>query len=91
MVLSLVFFLVWNIQDQLKNEDTDYIINNDELTKNYEASAHTLVPAQDKTGCSSQAAGKEDIHEGDLGLGAYKLQLEHTPGQPELNSSAWTV
>ncbi|XP_031452141.1 sodium/hydrogen exchanger 9 [Phasianus colchicus] len=66
--------------DQRKNEDTDYIINNDELTKNYEASAHTPVPAQDRTGSSSQSAGKEDIHEGDLGLGAYKLQLEHTPG-----------
>ncbi|XP_021251526.1 sodium/hydrogen exchanger 9 isoform X2 [Numida meleagris] len=74
-------------RDQMKNEDTDYIINKDELTENYEASAHTPVPAQDRTGCS-QAAGKEDIHEGDLGLGAYKLQLEHAPGQPQLNSSA---
>uniref|UniRef100_A0A8C9G4U3 Solute carrier family 9 member A9 n=1 Tax=Pavo cristatus TaxID=9049 RepID=A0A8C9G4U3_PAVCR len=74
--------------DQMKNEDTDYIIKNDELTKNYEASAHTPVPAQDRTGCSTQAAGKEDIHEGDLGLGAYKLQFEDTPGQPQLNSSA---
>lgn len=74
--------------DQLKNEDTDYIINNDELTKNQEASARTPVPTQDRTGCSNQAAGKEDICEGDLGLGAYKLQFEHTPGQPQLNSSA---
>jgi len=46
------------------------------------------VPTQDRTGCSNQAAGKEDICEGDLGLGAYKLQFEHTPGQPQLNSSA---
>ncbi|KAF1665106.1 Sodium/hydrogen exchanger 9, partial [Aptenodytes patagonicus] len=73
--------------DQLKDEDTDYIINNDELTENYESSAHIPVPAQDRTG-STQATGKEDIHEGDLGLGGYKLQLEHTAGQPQMNSLA---
>uniref|UniRef100_A0A8C2TPX1 Sodium/hydrogen exchanger n=1 Tax=Coturnix japonica TaxID=93934 RepID=A0A8C2TPX1_COTJA len=76
--------------DQLKNEDTDYIINNDELTKNYEASAQTPVPPQDRTGCS-QATAKEDFCEGDLGLGEYKLQLEHTPGQTQLNLSTRTV
>ncbi|XP_027756202.1 sodium/hydrogen exchanger 9 [Empidonax traillii] len=68
--------------DQLKDGDTDYIINNDELTGNYESSAHTPVPARDRTG-STQATGKEDIQEGDLGLGGYKLQL-----QPQRNSSA---
>jgi len=54
------------------------------LTENHESSAHTPVPAQDRTG-STQATGKEDIHEGDLGLGGYKLQLEHTAGQPQKN------
>ncbi|KAF1673906.1 Sodium/hydrogen exchanger 9, partial [Pygoscelis papua] len=73
--------------DQLKDDDTDYIINNDELTENYESSAHIPVPAQDRTG-STQATGKEDIHEGDLGLGGYKLQLEHTACQPQMNSLA---
>ncbi|XP_009323372.1 PREDICTED: sodium/hydrogen exchanger 9 [Pygoscelis adeliae] len=73
--------------DQLKDDDTDYIINNDELTENDESSAHIPVPAQDRTG-STQATGKEDIHEGDLGLGGYKLQLEHTAGQPQMNSLA---
>ncbi|XP_050164239.1 sodium/hydrogen exchanger 9 [Myiozetetes cayanensis] len=68
--------------DRLKDGDTDYIINNDELTENYESSAHTPAPARDRTG-SSQATGKEDIQEGDLGLGGYKLQL-----QPQRNSSA---
>ncbi|KAJ7395549.1 solute carrier family 9 member A9 [Pitangus sulphuratus] len=67
-------------KDQLKDGDTDYIINNDELTENYESSAHT--PARGRTG-STQATGKEDIQEGDLGLGGYKLQL-----QPQRNSSA---
>ncbi|XP_057268951.1 sodium/hydrogen exchanger 9 isoform X2 [Pezoporus wallicus] len=72
-------------EDQLKDDDTDYIINNDELTENYESSAHT--PVWDRTG-STQATGKEDIHEGDLGLGGYKLQLEHTAHQPQMNSLA---
>ncbi|XP_059678835.1 sodium/hydrogen exchanger 9 [Gavia stellata] len=71
--------------DRLKDDDTDYIINNDELTENYESDAHISVPAQDRTG-STQTTGKEDIHEGDLGLGGYKLQLEHTAGQPQMNS-----
>ncbi|XP_059335618.1 sodium/hydrogen exchanger 9 [Ammospiza nelsoni] len=68
--------------DQLKDGDTVYIINNDELTENYEPSAHIAVPAQDST-ASTQATGKEDIQEGDLGLGGYKLQLQHTAGQPQ--------
>ncbi|KFV88550.1 Sodium/hydrogen exchanger 9 [Struthio camelus australis] len=72
--------------DQLKDDDTDYIVNNDELTANYEASARMPAPAQDTD--STQAPGKEDIHEGDLGLGGYKLQLERTPGQSQLNSLA---
>ncbi|NXK60038.1 SL9A9 protein, partial [Sylvietta virens] len=73
--------------DQLKDDDTVYIINNDELTENYESSAHIPVPALDSTG-SIQATGKEDIQEGDLGLGGYKLQLQHTAGQPQKNSLA---
>ncbi|XP_075363332.1 sodium/hydrogen exchanger 9 [Mycteria americana] len=73
--------------DQLKDGDTDYIINNDELTENSESPAHIPVPAEDGTG-STQATGKEDIHEGDLGLGGYKLQLEHIAGQPQMNSLA---
>ncbi|NXF04297.1 SL9A9 protein, partial [Smithornis capensis] len=73
--------------DQLKDGDTDYIINNDELTENYESSAHIPTPAPGSTG-SPQATGKEDIHEGDLGLGGYKLELQNTAGQPQTNSLA---
>ncbi|KAL2301138.1 hypothetical protein Nmel_011697 [Mimus melanotis] len=73
--------------DQLKDDDTVYIINNEELTENCESSAHIPVPAQDSTG-SIQATGKEDIQEGDLGLGGYKLQLQHTAGQLQKNSLA---
>ncbi|NWW78160.1 SL9A9 protein, partial [Climacteris rufus] len=73
--------------DQLKDGDTDYIINNDELTETYESSVQVPVPSQDSTG-SIQATGKEDIHEGDLGLGGYKLQLQQAAGQPQMNSLA---
>ncbi|XP_056354934.1 sodium/hydrogen exchanger 9 [Oenanthe melanoleuca] len=73
--------------DQLKDDDTVYIINNDDLTENCESSARMPVPAQDSTG-SIQATGKEDIQEGDLGLGGYKLQLQHSAGQPQKNSLA---
>ncbi|XP_019359094.1 PREDICTED: sodium/hydrogen exchanger 9 [Gavialis gangeticus] len=73
--------------DQLKDDDMDCIVNNDELTVNYEAGAPTPVPAQDQID-SSQAPGKENIHEGDLGLGGYELQLEYTPGQSQLTSLA---
>ncbi|NXM56166.1 SL9A9 protein, partial [Illadopsis cleaveri] len=73
--------------DQLKDDDTVYIINNDEFTENYDLSAHIPVSAQDSTG-SLQATGKEDIQEGDLGLGGYKLQLQHTAGQPQKKSLA---
>uniref|UniRef100_A0A8C3UYZ3 Sodium/hydrogen exchanger n=1 Tax=Catharus ustulatus TaxID=91951 RepID=A0A8C3UYZ3_CATUS len=71
----------------LKDDDTVYIINNDELTENCESSARVPVSAQDSTG-SIQATGKEDIQEGDLGLGGYKLQLQHSAGQPQENSLA---
>ncbi|XP_032925004.1 sodium/hydrogen exchanger 9 isoform X2 [Catharus ustulatus] len=73
--------------DQVKDDDTVYIINNDELTENCESSARVPVSAQDSTG-SIQATGKEDIQEGDLGLGGYKLQLQHSAGQPQENSLA---
>ncbi|NXN82448.1 SL9A9 protein, partial [Bombycilla garrulus] len=73
--------------DPLKDGDTVYIINNDELTENYESFAHIPVPGQDSTG-SIEATGKEDIQERDLGLGGYKLQLQHTAGQAQNNSLA---
>ncbi|NWY73456.1 SL9A9 protein, partial [Erithacus rubecula] len=73
--------------DQLKDDDTVYIINNDDLTENCESSARIPVPAQDSTG-SIQATGKEDIQEGDLGLGGYKLQLQHSADQPQKSSLA---
>lgn len=34
---------------------------------------------------SPQTPSKDNIYEGDLGLGGYELKLEQTPGQSQLN------
>ncbi|NXA31196.1 SL9A9 protein, partial [Eudromia elegans] len=71
--------------DHMRDEDTDCIVHNDELSTSYDAPAHT--PAQDTTG-SPQPPRGEDIHEGDLGLGRCQVQLEHAPAPSQLNSLA---
>lgn len=76
-----------NAQEQLKDEDGDFIVNNDELTLNYDASDHFPVPAQNRTE-SSHPAGKENINDGDLGLGGYEFHSEPASGQSEFASSA---
>ncbi|KAF7243167.1 Sodium/hydrogen exchanger 9 [Varanus komodoensis] len=73
--------------EQLKDDDMDFIVNNDELTQNYEASDLSPVPAQSRKK-SPYPAGEENIYEGDLGLGGYELQSEPVPGQSQLTSSA---
>ena len=41
-------------------------------------------PGEDQK-ASPQTPSKENIYEGDLGLGSYELKLEKTPGQSQLN------
>ncbi|KAM3834196.1 sodium/hydrogen exchanger 9 [Vipera latastei] len=74
-------------EEQLKDEDGEFIVNNDELTLNYDASDHFPVPTQNRTE-SSHPAGKENIYDGDLGLGAYELHSKPASGQSEFASSA---
>ncbi|XP_070801909.1 sodium/hydrogen exchanger 9 [Pituophis catenifer annectens] len=69
-------------EEQLKDEDGDFIVNNDELTLNYDASDHFPVPTQNRTE-SSHPAGKENINDGDLGLGGYEFHSEPVSGQSE--------
>ncbi|KAJ7324823.1 hypothetical protein JRQ81_017843, partial [Phrynocephalus forsythii] len=64
--------------EQLKDDDADLIVNNDELTLNYEASTLPPMPAQIGLE-SNHPAGKENLYEGDLGLGGYELQPETAP------------
>ncbi|XP_039213359.1 sodium/hydrogen exchanger 9 [Crotalus tigris] len=74
-------------EEQLKDEDGEFIVNNDELTLNYDASDHFPVPTQNRTE-SSHPAGKENIYDGDLGLGGYELHSKPASGQSEFASSA---
>nr|XP_020657662.1 sodium/hydrogen exchanger 9 [Pogona vitticeps] len=72
--------------EQLKDDDADFIINNDELTLNNEASALPPMPAQIRLG-STHPADEGNIYEGDLGLGGYELQPEPASGQSRMVSS----
>ncbi|XP_058044431.1 sodium/hydrogen exchanger 9 [Ahaetulla prasina] len=74
-------------EEQLKDEDGDFIVNNDELTLNYDASDHFPVPTENRTE-SSHPAGKENIYDGDLGLGGYEVHSKPASDQSEFASSA---
>uniref|UniRef100_A0A8C5MDA7 Sodium/hydrogen exchanger n=1 Tax=Leptobrachium leishanense TaxID=445787 RepID=A0A8C5MDA7_9ANUR len=66
--------------DELKDDDTDCIVNHDELTTIYEerASASNLSPTvkqAQEVRESAQVERNENVHEGDLGLGGYEFKL----------------
>lgn len=73
--------------EQLKDDDMDLIVNNDELAISCAVTDLPPMPAQSKIE-SPHPGGKENIYEGDLGLGGYELQPEPAPGQSQLVSSA---
>ncbi|XP_053164394.1 sodium/hydrogen exchanger 9 isoform X1 [Hemicordylus capensis] len=73
--------------EQLKDDDMDLIVNNDELAMNCAASDLSPLPAQSRID-SPQPLGEENIYEGDLGLGGYELRSELAPGQSQSISSA---
>ncbi|XP_007502157.1 sodium/hydrogen exchanger 9 [Monodelphis domestica] len=78
--------------DHPKDDGTDCIITHDELAMSFEEQAP--LPSSPSAGlgkdskASPKTPNKENIYEGDLGLGGYGLKLEHTPGQSQLNSLA---
>ncbi|XP_054839850.1 sodium/hydrogen exchanger 9 [Eublepharis macularius] len=65
--------------EQLKDDDMDFIVSNDELAINCATSDSSPMPAHSTTN-APPPLGKENIYEGDLGLGGYELQSEATPG-----------
>lgn len=65
----------------------DFIVNNDELTMNCETSDISPMPAQSRTD-SPHPPGKENIDEGDLGLGGYEHKPQPPSGHSQLVSSA---
>ena len=42
-------------------------------------------PSREDQKASPQTPSKENIYEGDLGLGRYELKLEKTPSQSQMN------
>lgn len=77
------------IQEQLKEDDVECIVNQDELAMNYQEAATSPCGFPARLGldkkASTQTPNKENIYEGDLGLGGYELKLEQTPAQSQLN------
>ncbi|XP_073088342.1 sodium/hydrogen exchanger 9 [Manis javanica] len=75
--------------EQLKEDDMECIVNQDELAMNHQeqATSPSSPPARlgldQKT--SPQTLSKENLCEGDLGLGGYELKLAQTPGQSPLS------
>ncbi|XP_014391925.1 PREDICTED: sodium/hydrogen exchanger 9-like, partial [Myotis brandtii] len=72
--------------EQLKGEDVECIVNQDELTMNDQEQSFSPCSPPARLGLGkkvfSQTPNKENIYEGDLGLGSYELKLEQAPGQP---------
>ncbi|XP_074154519.1 sodium/hydrogen exchanger 9 [Sminthopsis crassicaudata] len=78
--------------DHLKEDDTDCIVTHDELAMNFQEQAPLPRSPSAELNMDPKASpktpSKENIYEGDLGLGGYGLKLEHTPGQSQPNSLA---
>ncbi|XP_010856439.1 PREDICTED: sodium/hydrogen exchanger 9 isoform X1 [Bison bison bison] len=67
-------------------EDDECIVNQDELAMNYqEQGTSPCNPPREDQKASPQTPSKENIYEGDLGLGSYELKLEKTPSQSQMN------
>uniref|UniRef100_A0A8C2NG47 Sodium/hydrogen exchanger n=1 Tax=Capra hircus TaxID=9925 RepID=A0A8C2NG47_CAPHI len=72
--------------EHLKEDDVECIVNQDELAMNYqEQGTSPCSPPGEDQKASPQTPSKENIYEGDLGLGSYELKLEKTPSQSQLN------
>ncbi|XP_053315215.1 sodium/hydrogen exchanger 9 [Spea bombifrons] len=82
--------------EELKNDDTDCIVNHDELTAAYEENtlASNLSPTMQYPREEREAAqeeARENVNEGDLGLGGYAFKLDITAHQPHQETSGGTM
>lgn len=81
--------LTYTHQEQLKEDDVECIVNQDELAMNYQEQSPTPSSPATKLALDQKSSGltlgKENIYEGDLGLGGYELKLEQTRGQPQMD------
>ncbi|KAF4020522.1 hypothetical protein G4228_012403 [Cervus hanglu yarkandensis] len=72
--------------EHLKEDDVECIVNQDELAMNYqEQGTSPCSPPGEDQKASPHTPSKENIYEGDLGLGSYELKLEKTLSQSQLN------
>ncbi|XP_066097648.1 sodium/hydrogen exchanger 9 [Saccopteryx bilineata] len=78
--------------ERLKEDDADCIVSQDELAMSYQEQSPSAgsPPARpglglDRSPSPPTPPNKENIYEGDLGLGGFELKLGPTPGPPPLN------
>uniref|UniRef100_A0A8D2CTV3 Sodium/hydrogen exchanger n=1 Tax=Sciurus vulgaris TaxID=55149 RepID=A0A8D2CTV3_SCIVU len=75
--------------EQLKEDDAECIVNQDELAINYQEQSPSSCSPSARPGldqkASPQTPSQENIYEGDLGLGGFELQIEQTPGQSQMD------
>nr|XP_004663684.1 sodium/hydrogen exchanger 9 [Jaculus jaculus] len=75
--------------EHLKEDDVECIVNQDELAMNYQEPSPSAGRPPTKLSldkkASPQTPSKENLYEGDLGLGSYELKLEQTPGQSQMD------
>ncbi|KAM4771139.1 sodium/hydrogen exchanger 9 [Rhinophrynus dorsalis] len=82
--------------EKLKDDDMECIVNHDELTTTYEETVTTssLTPTVKQPGeerVPPQRASRENVHEGDLGLGGYEFTLDNTSHQSPLDAAERTM
>ncbi|KAM4694361.1 sodium/hydrogen exchanger 9 [Discoglossus pictus] len=82
--------------EQLKDDDTDCIVNHDELTTAYDeaASASNLSPMTRQPRGEMvpvPTEGRENVQEGDLGLGGFEFRLDTTLNQPPQDTTGGTM
>lgn len=73
--------------EQLKEDDVECIVSQDELALSYQEqhASPGSAPTGDPGAASPQTPNPENLREGDLGLGGYDLKLQQMPALPRLN------
>ncbi|KAE8604272.1 hypothetical protein XENTR_v10014649 [Xenopus tropicalis] len=76
--------------EKLKDDDMDCIVSHDELTTNYEEPVSTASQPREMR-VPIQREGRENVYEGDLGLGSYDFSLDNTSHISPLGSDDRTA
>ncbi|XP_018119315.1 sodium/hydrogen exchanger 9 isoform X1 [Xenopus laevis] len=77
-------------QEKLKDDDMDCIVNHDELTTSYEEPTSTASQPREMS-IPAQREGRENVYEGDLGLGSYDFSLDNTSHMSPLGTDDRTA